>query len=552
MALEKFCGFEYSKNKYLLENLFVLNEEKCMAKFSLNEFKNFFKSALLLESVSYDDNLMLEKAHAYYEISMLSESRKEWFQNTSPVYLDAEDHVILINNSEAFIVSKYTYRAINEWWTWEDVKGAWNTFSDKVVQVAKDTGNDVAKIYDEVSDGAKKAWEWVKAAASAAYKFMKDMSWIDWATLGLGVLSACVGIIGTGIPGATIIAGVLLAITGGLHIYEGYHKYHEAIDKLKTVQGGQITKSVAAINQSLPDIAMGSIFTILGIHDISKGITQALTDPTAGAQSLAVKGSAIAGGKKAIQSMGHTLEKTIGGGWAGKAMESLGKNKAMQELAEKAAGYTGLQLAGILGHGILVTCLGRMYKECLKMGSLFMKGISWILDLPQKISNGIDTLRKNATGVIGNIIAKGLSSLVQPMAKSAAKAINKYVRPAVNSAKAWFDRQVITYDVCSKAIKEEKAGAHESLIVEEEDSIPGIDPIELPQEEVKMLGDSTPVKATEKDEKLLNKIPDEKVENKIKDETGPGYDYKALAKEKTTSESKSISMKHIKLFENFK
>jgi len=552
MRLESFNQFNAQPQALVLENLLVLNDEKCMAKYSLNEFKNFFKRALLLESVNQEDNIMLEKAHAYYEMSMLSEAKREWFEKeSSPVYLDAEDHMILINNNEAFIISKSTYTAINEDWGWGDITDAWDSYTNKVVSVAKSVSKDVIKTYNEVSDGAKKAWEWVKTAGSAAVKFLGEMTWVDWATLGLGVLSACMGILGTAIPGATIIAGVLLALTGGLHLYEGYHKYHEATDKLKSLKEGDLTKSVAGINESLPDIAMGSIFTILGLHDISSGLTQALADPTAGAQSLAIKGSAIAGGKKSIASMAHKLEHTIGGGWAGKAMKNLGKNKAMQTLAEKAAGYTGLQLAGILGHGILVSCLGWMYKGCLNGGSSIMKGISWVLDIPQKIIEGIDKLRKNATGAIGTIIANGLSSLVQPMAKSAAKAINKYLKPAVNSAKAWFDRQIIIYDVCSKAIREEKTGTHESILIEEEDdSIPGIESTEVSKDEVKLINNKSPIKATPEDEKLLKKMPEDEIKNKIEDETGPGYDYKELAKE-GTSESKNNFLKHLKLYENF-
>lgn len=553
MRLENFDQFDSQPQVSVLESLLVLNEEKCMPKYSLNEFKNFFKSTLLLESVNEEDNLMLEKAHAYYEMNMLSDAKKGWFENeSSPVYLDAEDHMILVNNNESFIIAKSTYTAINEGWGWEDVESAWNSFTDKVVQVAKNVNKTVTSTVDAMTAGVRKAWEWVKAASSAAVKFMTEMSWVDWATLGLGVLSACMGAIGTAIPGSTIIAGSLLAITGGLHIYEGYHKWHEAAEKLKSVSGNNLSKFAAPIAQAIPDLGMGAIFTILGIHDLSSGLTDALINPLAGSKSLAIKGTAVAAGKNAIKSMAHGLEKTIGGGWAGKAMEGLSKNQAMRTLAEKAAGYTGLQLVGVLGHGILVSALGWMYKGCLKLGASVMKGISWLLSLPQKITEGIDKLSKNAKGVVGNIIAKGLSFLVKPMTSSASKVINKYVKPAVDAAKKWFDRQVIIYDECVKAIKSEK-GAHESLLMEDEDDIPGIEKTDIPEPEgTKMIDDKEPEKATEKDKDLLKKIPDEEINKEIEDKTGPGYNYKSLAKEAPASESTSFKLKYLKLFENFK
>lgn len=553
MRLESFDQFNSSPQESLLESLLVLNEEKCMAKYTLNEFKNFFKNTMLLESVNDEDNLMLEKAHAYYEISMLSESKSSWFNGiSSPVYLDAEDHMILVNNNEAFIIAKSTYTAINESWGWDDITGAWNSFTSKVVSVAKSVTNKVAKVVDAMSAGVKKAWEWVKAAGSAAVKFMSKMTWVDWATLGLGVLSACMGSIGSAIPGATIIAGAILAITGGLHIYEGHHKFSEAKEKLKNITAGNYSKNTAAINVALPDIAMGSIFTILGINDLAVGLTRGLADPTAGLQSLGIKGAAINGGKKAIKSMAHKIEYTIGGGWAGKAMENLGKSSFAKEFAEKAVGYTGMQIVGILGHGVLVSCLGWIYKACLKLEASLMKGISWLLDLPQKLTDGIEKLSKNATGVVGKIIAKGLNLLVKPLTSSAATVINNYVKKPVNDAKKWFDRQVIIYDVCVKAIKEEKSKAHESLLTEEEDSIPGVETIEIPQDEIKIIKDTEPPKATDKDKELLKKIPDKEIDKEIKDQTGPGYDHKNPIKDSDSSESNNFKLRYLKLFENFK
>ena len=170
MRLESFDQFDSEPQESILESLLMVNEEKCMAKYSLNEFKNFFKSTLLLESVNHEDNLMLEKAHAYYEMSMFSQTKSSWFEKeSSPVYLDAGDHMILVNNNEAFIIEKSTYKAINEGWGLDSVKNAWNSFTKKVVSVVKTASKKVEKVANAMSAGAKKAWEWVQGAASAAY-----------------------------------------------------------------------------------------------------------------------------------------------------------------------------------------------------------------------------------------------------------------------------------------------------------------------------------------------------------------------------------------------
>lgn len=546
MRLENFAQFESQTS--ILENLLTLNPEKCMPKFGLNEFKNIFKRSLMLESIGTENESMLQKAHAYYEIHMLNESKGNWFESegNAPVYIDAEEHMILVKNNEAFIISKSTFQAINEGWGWEDVKGAWDNYTKEVVKVGTSAIKGVSAKVDQLSDGTKKAWEWVKAAGSAAVKFLSKMSFIDWATLGLGVLSACIGIVGSGIPGATIIAGVILALTGGIHIYEGIHKYNEAVEILKEVRGDNLSKFTAPINNALPDIAMGSVFTILGIHDITSGITDALVNPLAGSVSLGIKAPAIVAANKSVKSMAHVIEETMGGGWAAEVMKNLSKNKVLQKVVKKSAEYTAFQLAGTLGHGILVSALGWMYKGCLKIGKDIDEGISWVLDLPGKITSGIESLQKDPKGLIGTIIAKGLNTLVKPLTQSASNMLEKYIKPSLNSAKEWFDRQIIIYDECSKVLSKKK-GTHEGLIFEEEDAIPGVETTEIPKEKVQLIDKKGGEKHKKEDEKILDEIPDEKIDNEIENNTGPGYDYKKLAKE-----SRSFPLKHLKLFENFK
>jgi hypothetical protein len=191
--------------------------------------------------------------------------------------------MILVKNNEAFVISKSTYMAINEWWSWEDVKSSYKSFKNKVVnytnkavdwgkekvqqakEVTKKSYNSLKEITDDLSAGAKKAWEWVKSAASAVVKFASEMSWTDWASLSLGVISAVIGIVGAPF-GGTVLSGSLIAIAGSLDIYGGVKSYMEAEKSLEGIEM-PLAKEVNKITQALPKIALGSVGLLMGITD---------------------------------------------------------------------------------------------------------------------------------------------------------------------------------------------------------------------------------------------------------------------------------------------
>jgi hypothetical protein len=511
------------------EDIFQLHESNAMAKYGLDDFKSLFRGPLL-ESEGYVDEQLLERAHVCYELDMLAESKSHWFSDEGEVVkIDAGEHIILIKNNEAYVVSANTLNSINEFWSWSDAKNAWHGLKTSVTAFAvdkyKQAKGAALKVWDAISDGAKKAWEFVKTCAAAAVKFISDMTWVEWASLGLSVTSAILGIIGAGIPGVTVAAGVCMALNGSIHLYEGWHKYHEAQHALEGIEDvSQFTKNSAAITKALPNGIMGTIFMALGFYDISHGLTEALANPAAGSISAVIKGGAVVGAKSFIGEMTHNMEHLLGG-FVTKAVKAVG-GKISGKIAEKA----GVVLLTVFGEAALSKILGWLWKGIMQISKAILTGIQFLLDLPAKISDAITSMQKNAKGVIGSIAVKGLASIVKPMAEGASKAIAKYIKPFIDKAKNWVTNQIAAYDVCVAEMKhheKEFSGNHE---VKETKGKPLFKPMNL--------------KGEESDLKNIKKLP--KINNDIKKAaSGKGYH---VGKK---NESEEYALSRILPFEQF-
>jgi len=511
MSIQNFNDFHstnpYNTSALRIDDIFQLDETNNMAKYGLNDFMSIFRGSLL-ESDGYVDESLLEQAHVCYELDMLAESRSHWFESEGEVTsIDAEDHVILIKNNEAYIISANTFKALNELWSWNDAKNAWNNLNSKVTKFAKEkigqNKKAAIKTWDAISDGAKKAWEWCKTAAAAAVKFLSEMTWVEWASLGLGVLSAIAGIIGAGIPGVTTIAGVCMALNGGIHLYEGWHKYHEANEALAPIKDAtQFSKNSAAITKALPNAIMGTVFMALGFYDISHGISEAMVNPAAGSISAAIKVTAESGAKSFVGQMAHNMDHLLGG-FVKDAVGALGK-----KISEKAAGGAGTLLLTAFGEAVLAKTLGWLWKGLMQLSKGILTGIQFLLDIPAKISEGISSIQKNATSVIGKIVAKGLSSIIKPMADGAAKVIAKYIKPFIDQAKNWVTTQIAAYDVCVAEMAKHESEFH------------GIK--EVPQTKGKPLLQPKVLKGDSKDLDRIKKLP--KINKEIKKAAGAvGY-----------------------------
>ena len=492
MSIHNFNEFQsynpYNTAALRIDDIFQLDETKNMAKYNVNDFMSMF-SGPLFESDGYVNESIVEKAHVYYELSMLNEARSHWFLSEGETTtIDAGDHTILVKNKEAYIISSATYRALNEDWelmTFDDYKAAYRELSKKVKSFAKaavtqaattvdktnrvatkfvgDTVSTVNKVnkaaidslsdlWDSISIGAKKAWEWCKTAVAAVAKFLQDMTWIDWVSLGLGILGAILGIVGASVPGATVVGGVCMVLNGGLNLYEGWEKYVKAkniLDKIDSVT--LISKEAALLNTAVPNAIMGSLFLSLGFHDISHGLSDALVNPAAGSVSLAVHQT----GTSVAKSFSANIAKDIEGYIAG-FLEPTCKRIFKANAGHVAEGVADVILT-VLGETFLEQTMGWMLKSVLGAGDLILAGIQFLLSLPEKISEGLTALSKNVTGTIGKIMAEGIKNLIKPMADSVAKVIAKYISPMIQKARTWIETLINHYNICKEEIEKHKS-----------------------------------------------------------------------------------------------
>lgn len=459
--IQSFNEFGSLNEDLLLENLFSLHEQGIMPKYNSTEFKNIF-SGYLNEAEEYADDNTLNEAHCYYEIAMLSEARSSWGETDEEInYIDAETHVILIKNSEAFIIEKKTFdlvQSIDESWlgdVWDKGKAAFKSVKDKVVSFAKEKIGQakkfVAKAWDKISDGAKKAWEWMKTAVAATGKFIGDN--LGAITLVLSILSAVFGIaggittaVGVG-PVLTAIGGTLMALNGGLHIYEGFHKIDHSMGVLKNVPIDPTSKIIAGLIEAGPDFLLGAIFLPLGFYDISHGLTEALANPLAGSIGMAVKGTATKAAKTWVGSLGHTLEKVLGGF----IKKFFTDPKLGAQVGKGIVGFSSVLLAKFF-----TDVCGWLYEFMLKSADAILRGINWLLDIPKKLTDAITKFSKSADGVLSNIVAKGLNALVKPMTSYLARICAKYFQPLVKRAQAFIQKQVFA----KKILDAEMAASH--------------------------------------------------------------------------------------------
>lgn len=518
--IKNFQDFSEINESNIFDDLFSLNEQNVMAKYSFNKFKESFGSKLM-ESEDYADDSKLYEAHSYYELSMLAEARSNWNDTEGDInYIDVESHVILIKNSEAFVIEKKTFemtQSLNEWEipSWDELNNTFKAFKGKVIDYAKEKikkGKEEAiKAWDTLTDGAKKAWVWVKTAAAAVGKFLGDN--IETIGLVLSILSALAGIIGAGVPGMTVIGGVLMALNGGVHIYEGFHKSHVAIEASKNIQAKPLEKFAPSFVKVAPDYILGGVFLTLGFYDISHGLTEALANPTAGSFSAAVHGTAKKAAHSWLGKGAHGIEKLLAG-WVDTIIKDV-------KLVEKIGGPTLSLMTFLLANFFTDTC-GWLYEGVLKIGSEVLKGIDWLLQIPKKLEDAITKISLGAQGTIQTIIAKGLETLVKPLVGFLSRICEKYFRPIVKKTKKWFDDQLTIKNILDEKMKAHGGHSEHAEVV-------------IPKTKGKSLINPNIAKGDSKDLKLIKNLP--KI-NKDLRQAAEGTPYKIMKE----------SLTHIKSF----
>jgi hypothetical protein len=463
--IESFQSFHLRNMGIDYDDLFSLQENKSQAKYSFQAFKNYF-SDFLLESEGYIDESLLENSFAFYECSMLYEAKSHWFEGTgigNSDYLDCGTHALVIKDGEGFLIEKITFNKINEWLTMDDIHKAWGNLK-KSAGNAWDKGDKIIKSAGKaISYGAEKAWGFLKSCGNAIVKFVKGMTFLEWAALAFSLLSAVLGIAGaaagavTGIGAALIpIGGACQIIAGGIHLYEGWHRYDGMI---KSFGKGGITpagKFHAALATALPEGLVGTLLLLLGINDVITGIG-GIVDPSAGSRAVATNTSAKMTLQGFLKAPGAAMEKAIEGLAEG-ALKKVGIS--LSHAAAEGMAKVGTTVFATVAPAILSKMFTWLFKSFLETGNMITKGIDGLINIPAKISDGITKFQKGAKGGLAEILAKGLSTVVKPMTDCAAKVIKKSVQPIVDKVKNWFKYQLQAYDKNKKMMEEYMHGLH--------------------------------------------------------------------------------------------
>jgi hypothetical protein len=433
--------------------IFSNSEERNSAVYTFSQFKNILR-AELYEAEEYVDDLILEEAYSYYEISSFLESKGNWISNPggSIMYLDAGENVILIKESDSYIISKSTFEAINENkpGMFDRAKGAWNKMKAKTTSAISSMSAGAKKAWNAMSDGAKKAWAFVKTIPSVVTKMVKNMGWKEWTSLTLGVISALCGLVGAGVPGVTILGGCSMVLLGAMDIWDGWGKYTNATKKLGKLNLSNFGKDYSLVTAALPEIATGTLLLSLGIKDVLQGSTTALANPSAGSVSLAVKAKAMSASKSTVASLGKNASD-VTAVYIKNVVQKVSKNP---KLSSKIPNSVGKIAVMSLGNLVLSKTLDWLFRGIMKGADLLLSAFNFLVNIPEKISGGIEKFRKEAKSSVAKIVSKGLATLVKPLTDSATRMINKHIKPLINGAKAWIKQQIASYDLCVQTLKE--------------------------------------------------------------------------------------------------
>jgi len=423
--------------------------EGVMAKMGLNEFSNTFGQ--LFES---EDAGLVEKAHVVYELGLLYENRKDWFEDDKPIYmLESGKHNVLFKNNSLFIISSPTWNALNEWsWdvfnkAWDYVKKSAQWVVDKTVQVAKEG-------WAIISKGAQKVWEFVKRIWAAIKAFAKENILTCVAML-LQILSGVISFI----PAAGQIAGpICLMLAGGIELYEGGEKMKEAWDKFHDMEMTKAQKVKEALLDGLPLAVAGSISLALGLNDIITAPKAAI--PGAGATSTALKATASSWEKSFVGSALHDLDHAIIG-VAGKNAAKIGSRMVgpVNQFMEKGGSALAATTIALVFHKVGTGILGSAFDLLLKGMGTVLKGLSSLLSLPTKISEVIGKIVEAADSTIAKILVYPLKALVGPAMKFLGNFVDSYIRPFIDKASKFLLELSKSGEALEKASEQSKIQA---------------------------------------------------------------------------------------------
>jgi hypothetical protein len=474
--------------------------ENCMAAWDFSEFKNFFGGSLNENNTEGQNQSLLEQAYYTYELGVLYENNQDWFTTKGEIFFlsderISEGHVILFKNNRLHIVKESTLERLKQnselilegfWGAVGDfvsssVKTVGSAVKKYVVEPAKKAaayvGKKVTQAWDALSSGAKAVWEFSKKIVSAIGAFIKENP-LTAIGIGLQILATIVSFI----PAAgTAIAPILTMMAGAITVYEGVNNLMTAA---KETAGA---KKVLDIVKGGAKTIFGSASLILGIKDLISATADAL--PGMGSVGVAIKTS--------VSTWTSNFTKTAFGGVAAVGIgKTLGCSKWLAEffstLCEKApfmakiadkspnlakgvkylakgadAGADKGKEAvldheeyheewdetinegegGSWGFGELLinflayvgkSCFNWLYNTVVSGIGMVGKAINGLLDLPGRITKGIDTFKKNYGGsFVGGIISGALSSAVRPLTSCSQRFLDEYIKPKVKPVTGW-------------------------------------------------------------------------------------------------------------------
>jgi hypothetical protein len=491
-----------------LADIFTLNEDGYAAKYSKDEFKKIFKGSL--NESEYMDESLVNSSYAFYELSMLYESKSNWIGTEGKfMYLDCDSHVILIKNGEGHMIEKSTFELSQSGLDeslWSDIENKWISFNNAAISQVKGMAK---KSWDSISYGAKKAWEFAKTCANTIIEYAKGLSFMDWVSITLSILAALISICGTIAAGSVVlswltpilqeISAIMMLINGGLTIYEGTAKLKETTEFLnKHHDVTSSAKASALVVNAAPDFIMGFGMLCLGTHNLVEAGAAAAFDPTASTRALVgntgIKSALIETGKN-IAKKGGTIEHAI---------ESVAGYVIKSEIGKK-IGSTLIEMTlSMFGSMMLSEIFGALWENLLIGVDMALGAISSLLSIPKKINSAIGSFTKSANNTFTKILAKGLSAIVKPMTSAAEKVISKYIQPIVDSSRKSIKKTFKSYQASVKyldKIKEEKAEVFATA-----KKAPNPKNIKLPPNRIAPKKKINPDNVTKKDLNVIRKV----------------------------------------------
>ena len=417
-------------------------DEGVKPSLELNKFKDLFGSKIF-ESES---PMLVEKAYACYQFGSLYEHRKSWFEDETPIYsLNSGYDTILFKNNEIFIVSKKSMKHLKEGFI-DSVSQGWNNVKNVAKSSVDAVSKEAGSKWEEISDGAKKVYEFSARILSAVGQFAKEEP-LEAIAIVLQILSGIVAFI----PAAgQIIGPVLLGIAGSLEVYGGVSKMKESWEKLKDLDITKLERAKQSVAEGAPLVIAGGISIALGLTDVI-GATKAAV-PGAGSASVVAKKAAETWEKNFVGSFAHNTEHFIVHSCKGLA-ERIGEELA--ESVELFMGKGGSALAATLvtilmvkvGKGVLGGLFDAMIKGLANIAGLF----TYILGLPTKLSEALKKVKDSVTTPIAKLLLGGIANFIEPAVSTVGKFLDKYIKPVSSNCQKYF------VEVSKKSAEIEKA-----------------------------------------------------------------------------------------------